>query len=104
MTRTDLDNFLDQNPHIEWKIGEDHVLFRNTQLAWYKNDESRATKVTFKKLDEEDFTPKDLRREINRGLEVDGITRITGYMTKVSSWNPGKLGELTDRRKFDNVT
>ncbi len=30
---------------------------------------------------------------------VDGITRITGYFTKVSSWNKGKLGELRDRYK-----
>lgn len=29
--------------------------------------------------------------------EVDGITRITGYFTRVSSWNKGKLGELKDR-------
>ncbi len=29
--------------------------------------------------------------------DVDGITRITGYFTRVSSWNKGKLGELKDR-------
>jgi ribonucleoside-triphosphate reductase len=29
--------------------------------------------------------------------DVDGITRITGYFTKISSWNKGKLGELADR-------
>ncbi len=29
--------------------------------------------------------------------DVDGITRITGYFTKVSSWNQGKKGELKDR-------
>jgi len=29
--------------------------------------------------------------------DVDGITRITGYFTKVSSWNKGKLGELRNR-------
>lgn len=29
--------------------------------------------------------------------EVEGITRITGYFTKISSWNKGKLGELRDR-------
>jgi ribonucleoside-triphosphate reductase len=29
--------------------------------------------------------------------EVEGITRITGYFTKVSGWNKGKLGELRDR-------
>jgi ribonucleoside-triphosphate reductase len=28
---------------------------------------------------------------------VDGITRITGYFTRVSSWNKGKVGELHDR-------
>jgi ribonucleoside-triphosphate reductase len=48
----------------------------------------------------------------NRGLKdcceycgsekVEGITRITGYFTKVSSWNKGKRGELRDRYKNDN--
>ena len=31
--------------------------------------------------------------------KVEGITRITGYFTRVSSWNKGKLGELRDRYK-----
>jgi ribonucleoside-triphosphate reductase len=31
--------------------------------------------------------------------EVEGITRITGYFTKTSSWNKGKLGELRDRHR-----
>jgi ribonucleoside-triphosphate reductase len=29
--------------------------------------------------------------------ELEQITRITGYFTRVSSWNKGKLGELKDR-------
>ena len=29
--------------------------------------------------------------------EVDGITRITGYFTRISGWNKGKIGELRDR-------
>ena len=29
--------------------------------------------------------------------ELEGITRITGYFTKLSAWNKGKLGELRDR-------
>jgi ribonucleoside-triphosphate reductase len=32
-----------------------------------------------------------------QSTEVEGITRITGYFTKVSSWNKGKIGELHDR-------
>ncbi len=31
--------------------------------------------------------------------DVEGITRITGYFTKVSSWNKGKIGELHDRNR-----
>jgi ribonucleoside-triphosphate reductase len=30
---------------------------------------------------------------------VDGITRITGYFTKISSWNKGKIGELRERNR-----
>ncbi len=33
---------------------------------------------------------------------VDGITLITGYFTKVSSWNKGKRGELHDRYRNVN--
>ena len=36
--------------------------------------------------------------------EVDGITRITGYFTKISSWNKGKLGELKDRYRNPGFT
>nr|HID59073.1 anaerobic ribonucleoside-triphosphate reductase [Desulfobacterales bacterium] len=32
-----------------------------------------------------------------KSRNVDGITRITGYFTRISSWNKGKLGELKDR-------
>lgn len=31
--------------------------------------------------------------------DVDGITRVTGYFTRISSWNAGKRGELADRSK-----
>ncbi|GAB6061571.1 anaerobic ribonucleoside-triphosphate reductase [Deferrisoma palaeochoriense] len=31
--------------------------------------------------------------------DVEGITRITGYFTKISSWNKGKIGELHDRQR-----
>jgi len=35
---------------------------------------------------------------------VDGITRITGYFTRTSSWNAGKRGELKDRTRTPIVT
>lgn len=30
-------------------------------------------------------------------MKVEGMTRITGYFSKISGWNKGKLGELKDR-------
>jgi ribonucleoside-triphosphate reductase (formate) len=33
--------------------------------------------------------------------DLDHITRITGYFTRISSWNKGKLGELRDRYRND---
>jgi ribonucleoside-triphosphate reductase len=54
-----------------------------------------------------EFTTCNLCHQTSRGLQkscvycgsedVDGITRITGYFTKISSWNKGKLGELRNR-------
>ena len=54
-----------------------------------------------------EFTSCKACGKVSRGLEevcpwchsadVDGITRITGYFTRVSSWNKGKIGELKDR-------
>ena len=60
-----------------------------------------------------EFTTCNLCHRTSRGLrsscsycgskEVDGITRITGYFTKVSSWNKGKLGELRNRYRNEGL-
>ncbi|MCK5038160.1 MAG: anaerobic ribonucleoside-triphosphate reductase [Thermoplasmata archaeon] len=34
-------------------------------------------------------------------LNVEGITRVTGFFSKVGSWNKGKTGELADRYKTE---
>ena len=34
---------------------------------------------------------------LNRGLDVEQITRITGYYSTVQNWNKGKQAELLDR-------
>ncbi|MFA6711062.1 MAG: anaerobic ribonucleoside-triphosphate reductase, partial [Candidatus Methanomethylophilaceae archaeon] len=30
---------------------------------------------------------------------IEGITRVTGFFSKISGWNKGKIGELKDRMK-----
>ena len=99
MTFDLLSEFLEVNPHFEWVIDDEDesIHFRNTNLSWYSKPE-RATTIKLWKLEEMDV--EDLIREVNRGLEVEGITRITGYFTKLNSWNPGKLGELKDRNRM----
>ena len=100
MTRHEFAEFLEKNKNIEWQDDVDHqqICFRNVYLDWYRNDEQRCTAVKYWKID--DMTAEDLLTEINRGLMVEGITRITGYFTKITSWNPGKRGELMDRKRF----
>jgi len=56
-----------------------------------------------------EFTICNACQKTERGLKekcskcgsknVDGITRITGYFTKISTWNRGKLAELEDRHR-----
>ena len=99
MTSDELTKFLEENENIEYQLEPDAIAFRNTNLQWYQSDEGRATRIENWKL--EKLTAGELMEEINRGLQVEGITRITGYFTKTASWNKGKRGELKERRKFN---
>ena len=38
-----------------------------------------------------------LLKQTHHGKNVEQITRVTGYFSKVSSWNKGKKAELKDR-------
>ena len=40
-----------------------------------------------------------LRRAIKHGRDVYGVTRIVGYYSRTTNWNPSKVGELRDRQK-----
>jgi ribonucleoside-triphosphate reductase len=83
----------ESNPHKESLA---NFIFKTFKLT--KNDQ-----IAFSP----EFTTCRICGQTSRGLresclycqstEVDGITRITGYFTKISSWNKGKRGELKDR-------
>lgn len=99
MNKQELDQFLEQHQNIEWGEEEsgEAILFRNVNLLWYQEDEHRATRITTSKLKELD--ENGLLHSINAGLDVDQITRITGYFAKVRSFNPAKKYELGERYK-----
>ena len=100
MTLQELSLFLEERRHLEWQIDDanDQVLFRNPGLLWYQNNPEAATAIKFWKLEE--MTTDDVIEAINKGVLVEQMTRVTGYYSKVGSWNQGKRAELKDRKRF----
>ena len=101
MTQSDLNLFLQKNQNIECKSDDEFTYFRNNDLPWYANNPDNCTRISKYVFDK--LTPEGLMDEINRGLEVEHITRITGYFTKISQWNKGKMGELRERIRVENL-
>jgi len=100
MTPAELTAFEAVNPHITVIDHENEgcIGFRNERLPWFRNNPTRQRLFDCDWLFE--HTTDELLAAINRGLEVENITRVTGYMTKTSQWNKGKLGELKERAKW----
>ncbi|MFH2034533.1 MAG: anaerobic ribonucleoside-triphosphate reductase [Candidatus Margulisiibacteriota bacterium] len=91
MTHEELDLFLERTPWVEWAQDDNgNFYFRHTQF-----DKDEKVKVEPRALAE--LTPEKLERVLVAGRNVDHITRVTGYFSKVSGWNKGKKGELADR-------
>jgi hypothetical protein len=99
MTQAELSGFLDNNKSIECHTDDSFAYFRNKDLPWYVNNPAHRTRITKDMI--ATLSPNELMSQINRGLEVEHITRITGYFTKVSQWNKGKRGELKDRFRVE---
>ena len=95
MKQAELSHFIEMNGHIECRSDERYMYFRNTRLPFYANNPDSCTRIDSALVTQ--LTADALLREINRGLDIEQITRITGYFTKVSQWNKGKRGELKDR-------
>jgi len=99
MTGKELESWLEKHEYIEWKDVEDKkvMLFRNVNLPYYYKNPENSTQITYEKL--QTMSGDELLGHINQGLQVEQMTRVTGYMSKVGSWNKGKLGELKDRER-----
>jgi hypothetical protein len=103
MTKQELNQWLEQNAvNIEWKLEEtldggiEAIHFRDKTLPWYQENQNRSTRLEMTALDKIE-NGDALLRQIRKGLDVEGITRITGYFAKTRSFNPGKSAELQDR-------
>ena len=99
MTQLKLQSFLLAHEYIEYHADESFSYLRNGDIPWYANNPGHSTRITNDILAK--LSREELLSSINKGLEVEQITRITGYFTKVSQWNKGKRGELKDRVRVE---
>jgi hypothetical protein len=94
MTKDELKAFLDARPYVLWAEDEvGNLYFRHEK---YDSEEEKV-KVEPSALAQ--LTPEKLEKILVAGRNVEHITRITGYFSRVSGWNKGKKGELADRYK-----
>lgn len=87
--------YLSQNPEQfafqeQEQEGTPGVLVENRsfQTKTFFPEETISTK---------DLTP--LLAATHQGRNIEHITRVTGYFSKVSGWNKGKVAELIDRHR-----
>ena len=39
----------------------------------------------------------------HQGRNIEHMTRVTGYFSKIGGWNKGKMGELKDRSRVSEL-
>ncbi len=39
----------------------------------------------------------------HQGRNIEHMTRVTGYFSKIEGWNKGKIGELKDRSRVSEL-
>ncbi|MFH1173254.1 MAG: anaerobic ribonucleoside-triphosphate reductase [Candidatus Margulisiibacteriota bacterium] len=94
MTLEELNKFLESNQNIVWTQDEQGNLYLRHVIY---DKENEKVKIEPKALAE--LTPYKLEQVLIGGRNIDHITRVTGYFSKVSGWNKGKRGELVDRER-----
>ena len=83
-----------RNTELEWaemtNDGVEGIAIRHTQY-------NEPVFITFDNL--KNITNVELLVALTGGKDIEQITRVTGFFSKVSSWNKGKLAELADRKR-----
>ena len=90
MEFTELFNHLKLNTNIEYFADD---------LGCYFKDTKYDTKIFLPWENLPLVSLEDFDNVLTQGHDVEQITRVTGFFSKVSSWNAGKLAELKDRRR-----
>lgn len=86
----ELKRWLDTQDGWDYQMDDDGIVIRNDTFQ-------TMTRCTFQAV--EDNTLETITASCSHGRNVDHVTRVTGYFSKVSGWNKGKTGELKDRHR-----
>jgi len=90
----ELSAFLEDHRQIEWARDDaGNIYLRHTHY----DGPGEKVKIEPKAL--MSLTPRKLEKILVGGRNVDHITRVTGYFSRISGWNRGKRGELADRHR-----
>ncbi|MFC1540631.1 anaerobic ribonucleoside-triphosphate reductase [Candidatus Margulisiibacteriota bacterium] len=92
MNLNELNDYLEKNPNVEWAKDDDGNLYLRHALFDKENEKVKIEPQALAEL-----TPEKLEQVLVNGRNIEQITRITGYFSKVSGWNKGKRGELAER-------
>lgn len=94
MTLEELNRFLEDHPDVEWARDDDGTLYLRHSVFDGEHEKVRIEPGAL-----EAITPARLEQILVGGRNVEHITRITGYFSRVSGWNKGKKAELSDRER-----
>jgi hypothetical protein len=96
MEKTEFIKELDKHPDLEWRE-EEHEGDPGIMVANHRFE--TVTHFSYRKgvIEKNDW--KALENFTYQGKNVEHMTRVTGYFSKVGGWNKGKQGELKDRHK-----
>lgn len=94
MTLNELNEFLEKNPAVEWARDDDGNIYLRHNVFDGEHDKIKIEPHALEKLD-----AATLEKVLVGGRNVEHITRVTGYFSRVSGWNRGKRGELAERNR-----
>jgi hypothetical protein len=94
MTLEELNAFLEKNPEVQWAQDDAGNLYLRHSSFDKEHEKLKIEPGALEKL-----TPEKLEQVLIGGRNVEHITRVTGYFSRVSGWNKGKRGELVDRNR-----
>jgi len=94
MTLEELSAFLDSNRQVEWARDEQGNIYLRHAVYDGPNEKVKIEPKALREL-----TAQKLEHILVDGRNIEHITRVTGYFSRVSGWNRGKRGELEDRHR-----